>query len=286
MEPKEIERWESWFKDCKQDWNKFAYEGLGVRLDKEQRRILSGVQHNNKISVVSGTARGKDFVAAIASLCFLILTPVSDGDSLIENTKVILTAPTDRQVKIIMMPEISRAYRTLQKRLPYSLGFKLNSYGIKTPKEEWFLQGFKADDNNIEAWTGFHASHIMFVVTEASGISDKSFDALEGNLQGNSKILIVFNPNRSDGYAAKSQRSGKWERFRLNSLDAENVLQKKTVISGQVDYEWIKDRIDSWCIPVKIKDESQSDFEFEGQIYRPNDLFRVKVLGKFPGEGS
>ena len=56
------------------DWNRFVREALGVTLDKEQQEILSSVQYNRRTSVASGTARGKDFVAACAAICFLYLT--------------------------------------------------------------------------------------------------------------------------------------------------------------------------------------------------------------------
>ena len=72
---------------------------------------------------------------------------------------------------------------------------RLNAYDIRTDSDEWFLTGFKADENNHEAWSGFHAVNTMFVITEASGISDNTFEAIEGNLQGNSRVLLVFNPN-------------------------------------------------------------------------------------------
>lgn len=124
----------------------------------------------------------------------------------------------------------------------------------------------------------------MFIVTEASGISDTVFNAIEGNLQGNSRLLLVFNPNVTTGYAAKAMTSSRFHKFRLNSLNAENVVSKKNVIPGQVDYEWVKDKVNTWCsvIPSSQKDESQGDFEWEGKCYTPNDLFRVKVLGMFP----
>src|SRR5690349_20529145 len=87
---------QSWQKD----WCKFAREALGVNLDKEQEAILRSVQTNPRTSVSSGTARGKDFITAVASICFLYLTPRwSKSGELIANTKVALTAPTDRQVK-------------------------------------------------------------------------------------------------------------------------------------------------------------------------------------------
>lgn len=266
------------------DWCKFAREALGVNLDAEQEAILRSVQFNPRTSVASGTARGKDFVAAVAAVCFMYLTPKWNRDGqLIENTKVALTAPTDRQVKNIMMPEISRLYNKAKQR-GITLPGRLNAYDIRTDFSEWFLTGFKADEHNHEAWSGFHAVNTMFVITEASGISDDTFAAIEGNLQGNSRILIVFNPNTPVGYAARSQRGERWNKFRLNSLTAPNVQQHKTIIPGQVDYQWVQDKLEQWCMPIR-EDERQEeldDFCFEGQWYRPDDLFRKKVLGKFP----
>jgi hypothetical protein len=272
------------FQLWRDDWNKFASDAFEVVLDKEQQEILESVQHNPRTSVVSGTARGKDFVAACAAMCFLYLTPRwNDKGQMIQNTKIALTAPSDRQVKNIMIPEITRLYNRAYNR-GIDLNGKLYSDGIRTENAEWFLTGFKADEHNHEAWSGFHAVNTMFIVTEASGISENIFEAIEGNLQGNSRILLVFNPNNSVGYAAKSQKSKRWNSFRLNSLTAPNVKSKSNIIPGQVDYVWIKDKISNWCIPIS-KDEVKietDDFLFEKQWYRPDDLFRVKVLGKFP----
>ena len=268
----------------REDWNRFVRDGLGVTLDREQQEILSSVQFNPRTSVASGTARGKDFVAACAAISFLYLTPRwNTQHQLIENTKVALTAPTDRQVKNIMMPEISRLYNRAKSR-GIVLPGRLNAYDIRTDSDEWFLTGFKADENNHEAWSGFHAVNTMFVITEASGISDNTFEAIEGNLQGNSRVLLVFNPNTPIGYAARSQRGERWTKFRLNSLTAPNVIEHKIIIPGQVDYEWVVDKLEQWCTRIDKSEvqEELDDFCFEGKWYRPEDLFRKKVLGKFP----
>ena len=272
------------FKSWREDWNKFIREALGVTLDEEQQAIVAAVQTNKRVSVRSGTARGKDFVAACIAVSFLYLTPRwNKRGELVENTKVALTAPTDRQVKNIMMPEISRLFNKAKKR-GFVLPGRLTAYDIRTDNEEWFLTGFKADEHNHEAWSGFHAVNTMFIVTEATGISDDTFAAIEGNLQGNSRIVLVFNPNTVVGYAARSQKSARWTRFCLNSLTAPNVVQHKLLYPGQVDYDWVKDKLENWCTRITA-DEVQAemdDFEFEGQWYRPKDLFRKKVLGQFP----
>lgn len=268
-----------YMKSWREDWCKFAHDVLQSRLDKEQQAILQSVQHNPMTAVASGTARGKDYIAACASMCFMYLTPRWKEGKLVKNTKIAMTAPTARQVQNIMIPEISRLFR--------NAGFlpgRLLSSGIKTDYEEWFLTGFKAGDDNTEAWSGFHAVNTMFVVTEASGISEATYNAIEGNLQGNSRFLIVFNPNVTTGYAARAMKSDRFSKFRLSSLNAENVVKKQIVIPGQVDYEWVKDKVINWCSPIQRTDfnEGEGDFNWEGSLYRPNDLFRVKVLGMFP----
>lgn len=268
------------FKAWREDWNKFARDVLKAQLDKEQQDILSAVQQYPRVAVASGTSRGKDFVSAVASLCFLYLTPKFDNQGdLIANTKVAMTAPTDRQVKNIMVPEIKRLYRNA-KILPG----RMVAYDIRTDFEEWFLTGFKADDNATESWSGFHAVNTMFVVTEATGLSEEVFNAIEGNLQGNSRLLIVFNPNITTGYAARAMKSERFKKFRLNSLNAENVTSKEVIIPGQVDYEWVKDKVESWSTVIQRDEveQGEGDFVFENRFYRPNDLFRVKVLGMFP----
>jgi hypothetical protein len=267
----------------RKDWCLFAKEVLGVTLDPEQEAILRSVQFNARTSVASGTARGKDFISAVACMCFMYLTPRWTKGQLTHNTKVAMTAPTGRQVKNIMMPEISRLWNRARRNGMDAPG-RLNMSGIRTEYDEWFLTGFKADEHQHEAWSGFHAVNTMFVVTEASGMSEMVFNAIEGNLQGNSRIIIVFNPNSPTGYAAKSQKSPHWNKFRLNSLNAPNVLYKKELIPGQVDYAWVKNKVEIWSTPIAETEVAveKHDFEFEGQWYRPNDLFRVKVLGVFP----
>ena len=272
------------YKQWRADWCLFAKEVLKVNLDEEQQNILRAVQTQRMVSVCSGTARGKDFISAVAAVCFMYLTPkFNNKGELVENTKIALTAPTDRQVGNIMYPEIMR----LWKRAGILPGRPVSN-DIRTDYEEWFLTGFKASKDNEEAWTGFHAVNTMFCVTEASGIDEKIWGAIEGNLQGNSRLLIVFNPNVSIGYAANSQRSPRFSKFRLDSLSSPNVKTKKDIIPGQVDYNWVKDKVISWCTSISEheKNESEGDFQFEidgvKKWYRPNDLFRVKVRGMFP----
>lgn len=267
------------YKSWKNDWCLFAEQVLKVNLDDEQKEVLRAIQIHKLVAVAAGTARGKDFVAAVAALCFMYLTPVFKDGELIENTKIALTAPTGRQVSNVMYPEITRLWNRAK-----VLDGRLVSTDIRTDWDEWFLTGFKADDTNQEAWSGFHAVNTMFVATEATGISEMTCTAIEGNLQGNSRFVLIFNPNTSIGYAARAMSSPRWKSFRLDDLNAVNVKAKKIIIPGQVDYEWVKDKVESWCEVIREEEfsESEDDFKWEGKFYRPNDPFRIKVRGRFP----
>ncbi len=272
------------FLSYRKDWNRFARDILGLRLDNDQQKILEAVQLHRRVSVRSGNSRGKDHTAAAASLCFLYLNVPS---------KVINTGPTDRQVKKIMMTEIRKIHKNA--RIP--LGGEIFENQIKFPRPDWFLIAFKAVDYKDEVWTGFHSPHLMVVVTEASGIEQQTFNNIESILTGDSKLLIVFNPNRTTGEAYNSAKSPFYQKFKLSCLDAPNVKARKTIIPGQVDYDWVEEKVRKWCVRIsspvdrendegigvtKITYTANQDFKFNGQWYRPNDLFRIKVMGEFP----
>jgi hypothetical protein len=185
--PETIEIWDQYVAD----WNYFASDYLHVTLDEEQKEALRVIQHNPKVAISSGTSRGKDYLMAVAAICFLYLTPEWDETGkMVSNTKVALTAPTGRQVKDIMRPEINRVFANSDPLPGWCTG-----NDIRTEFTEWFLTGFKADENKTEAWTGFHAANVFVGVTEATGLPQKIYDAIEGNLQGNSRLVIVLKPN-------------------------------------------------------------------------------------------
>lgn len=269
----------------RQDWCAFAREILGVRLDPDQEAILRSVQHNRRTVVRSGHARGKDFTTAVACICFLFLC---------YPCKVICTGPTDRQVVNIMMAECTK----LWKNAKWKLGGAFTQHGwrLSPSVTDWFLIGFKAQDKAVEAWTGFHAPNIMVAVTEASGIAQETYNAIEGLLTGNSRLLMVLNPNQTSGEAYEAFKSPLYEggRFVLSCLNAPNVVSGKTLIPGQVDRRWINDLMQKpgWVADVYPGDERPEEHDFQWDMedgkgkrwFRPSDLFLVKVMGEWPRE--
>jgi len=260
------------------DWVLFAEEALGVYLDDAQKAILQSIQKNPRTVCKSGHARGKDFIASVAAVCFLYLYDPS---------KVICTAPTGRQVTNIMLAEIKT--RILEAKVP--LGGELLADGVRFPNNpNHFLMGFKAGDEVTEAWTGFHSPNIMVIATEASGLRQQTFDNMEGLLTGHSRLFLALNPNRTQGEAYNAFKSPLYEKFTLSCMDAPNVLARKTHIPGQVGWDWVDTLIkkQGWVqqIPKSEMVLGEGDFEWEGKYYRPGDLFRIKVLGMWPREAE
>jgi len=275
-------------------WNEWIRDVLHVNLDPEQQEIVDSVQcckDHRRTTVRSGHARGKDYVAAAISLAFLYLNSPS---------KVVSTAPTLRQVKSIMMTEIAGMWNNANEKLA-SLGIELEGRLLtqrltlpekgKISGSNHYLEGFKAADKSAEAWTGYHSENVLVVMSEASGITDDTFRAIEGLLTGNSRLLIVGNPVRITGGFYKSFFDPLYAKFTLNCLNAPNVLTGENNIPGQVDKTWIEERLlmPSWCTKIKeidAKPDTEFDFCYKGQWYRPSDIMLGKVLGQFPRQSE
>lgn len=252
-------------------------------LDPDQEAILRSIQRNRRTVVRSGHARGKDFITAVACLCFLFLC---------YPCKVICTGPTDRQVVNIMMAECTK----LWKGAKFPLGGRFTTHGwrFSPTHTEWFLLGFKAADKDTESWTGFHSQNIMVAVTEASGITQETYNAIEGLLTGNSRLLLVLNPNQTTGEAYQAFKSPLYTKFTLSCLNAPNVVAGKTLIPGQVDRRWVNDVMQKpgWVSDVYPGDERPEEHDFQWDLgdgrglrwFRPSDLFLVKVMGEWPRE--
>jgi len=274
-----------------QNWPAWLRDILGVKLDNDQEEIVHSVQVNRRTVVVSGHARGKDFIGAAVSLCHLYLN---------QNSKVINTAPTGRQVHKIMLAECKKLWQNSV----YPLGGRFLDDGIRfgageTEDSQHFLLGFKAGDKRTEAWTGYHSPNILIAVTEASGIHNDTFDAIEGLMTGgNAKLYLAANPHRTNGEVYDAFKSSMYQgKFSLNCLDSPNVKARKQIIPGQVDWGWVNECITAkpgWSTRIREEeaDAAENDFAWDAHDgrgalwYRPTDLLRVKVLGKWPKESE
>lgn len=300
----------------KDDWVKFAWDVMQVRPSEWQQEGLHMIQHNKRTSFCSATSMGKDWLGSLASWCFLLLTPEFDANGILQTSLVINTGPSAAQVNTIMMGELKSKFygSALPKLVKAGLwDFKLTQKGVHfnippgmedNPEfgnyAKWSLEAFKGDEYNTERWTGYHSDNIMVVVTEASGIPPLIYEGIEGCLQNNSRLVLLHNPNFSQGEAYESMKDPQYKSKRIPAFESDNYKlgekmykgiitpeeYQKQRYPGQLDYDWVKDRINKkgWTIKIGEKevDKSKHDFEFEGKFYRPSRVCKIKILAVHP----
>lgn len=210
------------------------------RLQKEViDAIPTAIKERKPIYIGTGHSLGKDFLFGCISNWFL--------DTFVPS-KVILTGPTDRQVKHIMWVETLSRFN--QKRIKYGKAFN-NPY-IEIQKENWFLMGFTTKESVGSGGGKFQGIRSAFnqciLVTEAQAVEDNIYDQIDG-IATAEKVLIMFggNPTRTDGRFAKGLRDKKNNIiFNFSCLDSPNYKSRSVVIPGLVTYEWVEDKRRRW----------------------------------------
>lgn len=220
----------------------FTEDIIRAKPDKNQIDILNSVRDYPMTSVRSGHGIGKTAVESWVMIWFLLTRPFP---------KIPCTAPTQHQLFDILWAEASKWLRNnpeLKKEITWTQEkIYLNGY-----KEEWFAVPRTA--TNPDALQGFHSDHLLFILDEASGISDKTFEPVLGALTGpDAKLLMMGNPTRLSGFFFDSHHK---------SRDAYNAMHVDGRNSTHVEKGFVQ----------KIIDMFGED----------SDVFRVRVAGQFP----
>lgn len=216
---------------------------LPYPITEPQEEVLNAIpiamKERKPIYIASGHSLGKDFLGGCIANWFL--------DTCIPS-KVVLTAPTDRQVKYIMWAETMTRYNGKK----IKQGNPLNEPYIEMRKGEWFLIGFTTKESAGSGGGKFQGIRSAFnqciLVTEAQSVEDNIYDQIDGIATGEN-VLIVFmgNPTRTDGRFAKGLKDRKNNIvFHFSCLDSPNVKSRSIIIPGLVTYEWVEDKRLRW----------------------------------------
>lgn len=229
----------------------FARAVLGVEPWARQEEILKAIGSHSRVAVAGGHAVGKDHVAAAAMLWFLYTR---------RRSIVLSTAPTERQVKMLLWGELRRQWAS--SRLP--LGGELSATRLQLASD-WYALGFSTD--SPERFQGFHAPSVLVVIDEASGVDSEIFEAADSVLAGaESKLLLLGNPTARAGRFFEAFSDPSFRTVRIGCLEHPNVVSGKNVIPGAVTREWV---------------------EFVRRTYGEESAFwRSRVLAEFPTDDS
>lgn len=234
--------------DGPDQWHVDFFNGIKEKLEAGAER---GAVIQEAVS--SGHGIGKS-----AAVSWLILWAMSTC----EDTKGVVTANTENQLKTKTWAELSKWYRMCINRDMFQLTatalFSVDSDREKT----WRIDMVPWSERNTEAFAGLHnkGKRLLLIFDEGSAIPDVIWEVSEGALtDSETEILwIVFgNPTRGLG------------RF-------------KDCFYG-LRHRWSNRRIDSRTVAITNKKKIQEWVDDYGE---DSDFVRVRVRGEFPRAGQ
>lgn len=230
----------------KEDPVLFVIDMFGEKPYSKQKAILNAIKNKRRVAVRSGHGVGKTKTAAWVAWWFFVTHPFA---------KVITTAPTGRQLRKVLWAEL----QALARKIPTAIraNFEILETDIYMRDKngrrinDWFITARTSD--KPENMLGFHAPFLLYIVDEASGVPDEIYNAIEGSMTTEAKMLLIGNPTRTTGYFydAFHRKADLWECIHISCFE-----------SPFVNPAWIEEKKREWGID--------------------SDLYRVKVLGEFP----
>lgn len=192
---------------------RFVTEVLGATPEPWQAEALRALEQRDRIAIRSGHGVGKTSLLSWLVLWFLLTH---------KGCKVPVVANSQDQLRDTIWPEIGRWRRRLPPPLQDAIEVTSEKIFIKVAPEEAFAVSRTASKDNPEALQGFHADHILFLLDEASGIPDSTFNVAQGALStAGAKVVMTGNPTRNSGYFydAFHRLRERWYTMRVSSAD-------------------------------------------------------------------
>lgn len=236
---------------CVKSRKYFIKEILGVEyVEPWQEQVLEALDSGEtKISVRSGHGVGKTALCSWLAVHFLCFR---------DDVKVIVTSPSQRQLSDGLNPEIVKWISKMPEWMQASLEITRERISrLPTPQTN-FISFRTARKENPEALAGVHATHVMIIVDEASGVEEIIYETGQGALSTKGAIAVLIgNPTRPSGFFYKTQTvlSDLWWTKKVSCLD-----------SSRVDPEYIMSQARTYGVDSRE--------------------YAVRVLGEFPESGQ
>ena len=222
----------------------FVQDILQQEPDPWQKDLLEAVLKHRLLAVKSGHGIGKScccsWLMLHHMLCFY-------------PQKTVCTAPTSAQLFDALFAELKSQVLRLPPALKNLFDVFSERITLKSDPSGSFISCRTARKETPEALQGIHSEHVLLICDEASSVDSSIFEASGGSLSTpNSKLLMVGNPTRSEGYF----------------YDAFTKLQDR----------W-------WTKTVSCEDSPRVSKnyieEMEERYSRDSAVFAIRVLGEF-----
>ena len=179
-----------------------------------------------------------------------------------EDTRGVVTASTDTQLRTKTWPEIAKWHRLSLNAFMFTVTATAIYSTDKGREKTWRIDIVPWSENNTEAFAGLHnkSNRIVLLFDEASSIHDKIWEVSEGALtdeQTQIMWLVYGNPTKNTGRFREcfGRFKHRWTRLNLDTRTVEGVNQV---------------HIKKWL------DDYGED----------SDFFKVRVRGEFPSAGD
>jgi len=223
----------------------FASEVIGLDFDQVQRKIADLMLQNDRVAVASARGCAKSTTAALMAVHFMVTRP---------NALVGLTSNTAYQTSTVLWRYIRRL--VAGSAIHDWLQVKEESITM-SGRDELLATRIVWDPSRIEATSGLHSPHLLYILDEASLIPAALIQNLESSCtEKDNRMLLISNPTRPSGFFYDCFKDGSgWSTYQ---------------ISGYESAFTNKDFLDSLV----------------GKYGRDSDLCRVQVFGQFPRQAS
>jgi len=199
----------------------------------KQVEIANALFTHHKVVVRSGNGVGKSWISAALTLTFLANFWPS---------KVVVTAPTFKQVKEIIWEEINDMYRS--SLMPQFIGGEMLTMSYKI-KDNHYAVGFTTRENRVEDFQGYHSENILVIFEESPGISEIIYQAAQGLMTTNAYFLQIGNPTSKMGHFWKAFSDDSYHKVHISCFDSPNITGERN-IPALVNMRWIEDRKKEW----------------------------------------
>jgi phage terminase large subunit len=210
----------------------FMKEILGLEHTWDgQDEVMKAIAKYPYVAVPSGHALGKDYISAALILWFLFCYPYS---------VVVATAPTDRQVDMVIWGELKEKFNRAKVKLG---GRMLSKYLEVDEHDKWYAIGFTTKDvrNTQGKFQGFHSRRVLVVFSEAQAIDRGIWDQADSLMTaGVARFLAIGNPLVNYGkFYEIIQPGSTWKVVRLDCEKSPNVISGKEIIPGLCSKAWV-----------------------------------------------
>ena len=173
---------------------------------------------------------------------------------------VLLTAPTQRQIRSVLFGEIARLWHGTD--LPGELFTSSLTLGAESDAG---IIGFTS--TSVSALTGFHASRCLGVLSESQGLSGDAWEGLLACCVGaDDRIVCSGNPLYPSGRFHQAAGSDNWGTVTIPVEQNPNIIEGRTVIPGGPSVARIE----------RMKCEYGAG----------SNTYRSRVLSEFPDQGE